>query len=172
VSLAVNGESSLINCSPRRLKRVAILHREEQLRLAEKNGVGLQQTDTGASDVTLTSNWIRRTGWTTTFAGADRNLLAALGERPVENGRRLRLGRYGQRELYSSADDERQLFLIGQAVDHFFSRCEDTLRHTDVSTRCWLRSQTRGRPYKSPFELPRRESTRCGIAAFGKECCG
>ena len=81
---------------------------------------------------------MRRTGWETTFAGADRNLLATLCKRPVDNGHRLRLGRYGQREIYSSAGDERQLVLVGQAVDQFFHRCEDTVRHTDVSTRCWL----------------------------------
>lgn len=167
VSLVANRDLSL-HGSPRRRQRVAILHRDEQLRLEEKNGDGSQQRERGISDSALASNWMRRTGWETTFAGADRNLLAALCERPVDNGHRLRLGRYGQRELYSSADDERQLVLIGQAVDQFFNRCEDTVRHTDVSTRCWLRSQTHDRPYKSPFELPGRESTRLQYRSFWK----
>jgi hypothetical protein len=34
-----------------------------------------------------------------------------------------------------------------------------TLRHTDVSMRCWLRSQYVDRPYKAPFELVGRKST-------------
>jgi hypothetical protein len=52
------------------------------------------------------------------------------------------------------AETERSLALLGSAVDRFLDRCEDTVRYTDNSTRCWLRTHVRGTPYKVPFELP------------------
>lgn len=44
---------------------------------------------------------------------------------------------------------------LGRVLD----RCADTVKHTDVSIRCWLRSQYVDRPYKAPFELVGRDST-------------
>jgi hypothetical protein len=102
---------------------------------------------------------MRRTGWATTFAGADRRLLSLLIQNPAVDGHRLALGRYGTRVLYSSADDERRIVAIAGAVDRFFDRCEDTVRNTEHSIRCWLRSQIPGRSYKAPFEIPGRKQT-------------
>lgn len=64
--------------------------------------------------------------------------------------------------------DESLLLLAGLAVDHFFDRCEDTVRHTHYSLRCWLRSHIPGRPYKSSFEIPGRNSTRTTYRALWK----
>ncbi len=144
--------------SPLRRQRVTAMHEEETRRLAERFH-DHSATDTGIDDLALTSNWIRRTGWASTFAGVDRRLLQALSQSPAWNGRHLELGDYGKRTLYSSAEDEKRLLRIGLAVEHFFSRCEDTARQTDHSIRCWLRSHIPGRPYKAPFELPGRSST-------------
>ncbi|KAF2092347.1 hypothetical protein NA57DRAFT_8593, partial [Rhizodiscina lignyota] len=104
--------------------------------------------------------WMRRTGWADTFAGADRYLLRRLTDPPTPHGYSLLLSRPGTDEICSSAEDEQALAVIGRAVDCFFDRCEDTARNTGHSARCWLRSQVSGRPYKAPFELPARESTR------------
>jgi hypothetical protein len=145
-------------CSPRRRAMVASIHEEEQQRLAQLDQ-NRSVTDNGTEDIALTSTWMRRTGWAKTFKGADRRLLSLLSQRPAVDGHSLELGCYGTRVLYSSADDERRLVAIAQAVDHFFDRCEDTARHTEHSIRCWLRSNIPGRSYKAPFELPGREST-------------
>jgi hypothetical protein len=82
---------------------------------------------------------MRRTGWATTFA-ADRYLLSMLDQFPVMNGRGLELGSYGSTIVYSNAKDERCLVAIGEAVDRFFDKCEDTVKHTSRYIRCWLRS--------------------------------
>ncbi|KAK1658089.1 hypothetical protein BDP55DRAFT_698609 [Colletotrichum godetiae] len=58
-----------------------------------------------------------------------------------------------------SQEDEARLQYITSAVDGVFDRCEDTIRHTDVSIRCWLRSSEPHRPYKAPFELVGRHSS-------------
>ena len=83
---------------------------------------------------------MRRTGWATTFAHADRRLLSILDQTPVRDSHYLELGSYGGEELYSSIEDKRGLTIVGRAVDRFFERCEDTARYTDHSIRCWLRS--------------------------------
>jgi hypothetical protein len=147
-----------IHGSPRRRRQVAIMHEEEEQWLEE----GRQKqsaTDTGVDDLARTSNWMRRTGWATTFDGVERQLLQALCQSPSLDDRCLELGRHGAEVIYSSADDEKRLSMIGKAVDHFFERCEDTAEHTNHSVRCWLRSHIPKRPYKAPFELPGRRST-------------
>lgn len=55
--------------------------------------------------------------------------------------------------IKSSAADEQKLTEMLAAVDRLFDRCADTVRHTDVSVRRWLRSSLPNRPYKFPFEL-------------------
>lgn len=156
-----------VSCSPRRRQKVAKLHEEEQQRIVAER----QQRsaiDTGTDDLALTSNWMRRTGWATTFAGVDRLLLLRLAEHPFSSGDHMDLGCYGTTKMYSSADDERCLIAVGQAVDHFFDRCEDTARNTDHSIRCWLRSQIPDRPYKAPFELLGRSRTTVTYRRFWK----
>lgn len=145
--------------SPRRRRRLAELHMEEQRRIAAADQ-RCSATDTGTDDLACTSSWMRRTGWATTFAGTDRVLLLLLADPPAARESCLKLGKYGAAEVHSSADDERQLVVVSQAVDRFFDRCENTARNTEHSIRCWLRSQIPGQPYKAPFELPGRGSTR------------
>jgi hypothetical protein len=58
------------------------------------------------------------------------------------------------------AVDEHRIRSIGAGIDALFDRCEDTARHTDHSIRCWLRSNLADRPYKAPFQLTIRLSTR------------
>lgn len=143
------------------------MHKHEQLHITAKDQ-SHSATGIGSDDLALTSNWLRRTGWATTFAATDRLLLLMLAERPAVGGYRLALGRYGETEMYSSNDDERRLQAIGDAVDCFFDQCEDTARNTDHSIRCWLRSQVPGRPYKAPFELPGRASTTTKYRGYWK----
>lgn len=134
------------------------MHEEEEQWLEE----GRQKqsaTDTRVDDLALTMDWMRRTGWATTFDGVDRQLLQALCQSPGWDDRRLELGRHGVEIFHSSASDEKRLLMIGKAVDHFFDRCEDTAEHTNHSVRCWLRSHIPKRPYKAPFEMPSRRST-------------
>jgi hypothetical protein len=99
------------------------------------------------------------TRWATTSDGVDRQLLQALCQSSSRDDRRLELGPHKVEALYNSAGDEKRLPTIGNAVDHFFDRCEDTAEHTNHSVRCWLRSHIFKRPYKAPRELLGRRST-------------
>lgn len=142
-----------------RLAALAALHEAERQRLTNEEQ-GPQLSGVVTDDLALVSNWMRRTGWATTFARANRRLLSSLDQTPARDGHCLELGSYGSEVLYSSIEDERSLAIAAQAADRFFEQCEDTARHTEHSIRCWLRSQIPGRPYKAPFELPGRERTR------------
>jgi hypothetical protein len=151
--------------SPRRRQRVNALHEQEHERLMAQSG-RVACDDTGIDDLASTSNWMRRTKWAETYRGVNRRLLLSLRQAPARDGHKLYLGRYGLEEVYSSESCERQLAAVDRAVDRFFSRCEDTIRHTDHSVLCWLRGQIVGRPYKAPFDIPARKSTivkYCGI---------
>jgi hypothetical protein len=155
------------NSTPRRRARLAALHQEEQEHIAI-NLRGQSTTDTGSDDLALTSNWMRRTGWAQTFAGANRSVLLTLTQGPAASGRGLELGSYNGRTLQSSIEDERALAAAERALDRFFDRCEDTVQHTDSSIRCWLRGQIPGQPYKAAFELPGRKATRKRYRALCK----
>ena len=119
--------------SPRRQRRVAKLCEAETHRLAEGK-LNRSATDAGIDDLALASNWMRRTNWARTFDGVDRRLLMRLAEHPAPNGRRLVFGSLGTNTIFSDAMDEQRLLDIGPAIDRFFDRCEDPVRHTDTST--------------------------------------
>ena len=103
---------------------------------------------------------MRCIGWVEFFDGANRSLLYQLRTSPTVDGFSLALGHYGTQSLWSSVQDERYLAAISYAVDRFLDRCEDTVRNTDHSIRCWLRGQIPDRPFKAPFNLVMRKSSR------------
>jgi predicted Fe-S protein YdhL (DUF1289 family) len=141
------------------------MRREEEDRLNE----GFHErstTDVGTDNPALYSNWMRRTGWLVTYRDVDRRMAVQLRGPTVTDGRALYLGSFKAREFHSPAEDERCLALIQEALNHFVDRCEDTVRHTDHSVRCWLRSQIPGRPYKAPFEVPAQRSTTTRYRAY------
>ena len=158
---------AMADTSPRRLRKVAAMHHEEEHRLADLVH-HCSSTDVGIDDPTFRSNWMRRTGWQTTYYGVDRRFALQLRQPPAADGEALYLGSFGGMEMYSHADDERCLVLVRRALESFIDRCEDTVRHTDHSIRCWLRSQISGQPYKAPFELPARQSTRTKYRGYMK----
>ena len=136
---------------PRRI-RLEQVHDLEQKHIKAQRAKAA--VDVGFSDMTLVNNWMNRTGWNELFDGDDRALLVRLTELPsVAEGRDLRLGRRGGRELCSSADDEAKLLHIVASLRQAMERCRDTVRHTEISIRCWLRSNSPDRPYKAPFML-------------------
>lgn len=151
-------EASLLtsSCSPKRMQTVTALHERERRRI----DVGQADVPIVKEDIALMSNWIRRTGWLETFADVDRQLLSRLSSAPAKEGFPLSLADYGKNHITSSVEDEMRLAILGNAVDRFFKRCEDTAINTDHSMRCWLRSHVNGRPYKAAFQLPGRRSTR------------
>jgi hypothetical protein len=120
----------------------------------------------------LNTNWMRRTGWAETFAGADRKLLVQLAQIPRDTQRSLALGVYGGIAMYSSRKDECKLSYLVTSLDRVFDRCEDTVCHTDVSIRCLLRSSYPDRTYRAPFELVGRKATTEGYRRlFKKAVC-
>lgn len=157
-----NGASPILpaspDSSPRRRRRVNALHEQEEERLACRDS-NIVYDDTGIDDLASTSNWMHRTNWAKRYKGVDRRLLLKLRGAPAAGGQKLHLGRYGLEEACSSESHETCLVTTGRAVDRFFDRCEDTIRHTDHSVLCWLRGQIIGRPYKAPFNLPARKKT-------------
>jgi hypothetical protein len=73
-------------------------------------------------------------------------------------------------DLYSCKGDEQRLVHMIAALGRVFDKCADTVRCTDVSMRCWLRSQFVDRPYKAPFELFGRKGTSHGYQRLMKRC--
>jgi hypothetical protein len=135
--------------------------RLEQLHDLEHRALSVQQASTssevGGSDMTLVNNWMHRTGWNELFAGSDRAILIKLSRKPSRtmNGDLL-VGKYGGRELRSPAADEMRLRRIAVGIHIALERYRDTVRHADISIRCWLRGQTPDRLYKAPFMLTGR----------------
>lgn len=156
---------SVVAQSPRRKRRLSQIRKEEVERVARRQ----QSMDAGErEDSLLSSNWMRRTGWTELFSGTDRSILVALSRPPVARAEDLNVGGVHGEEIVFSAANECRLAVVGATVDRFLDRCEDTLRHTDHSIRCCLRSHYPGRSYKSPFELPSRKSTQTRYRSLWK----
>lgn len=145
--------------SPRRTRWLETLHEEERKRV-KQDKQGYDVLDTGTYDEAFVGNWMRRTDWTAIFSGVNREMLVRLIEAPSVDGLALVYGIFDGIHLQSGAEDEQRIRMIGAAMDKFFDRCEDTVRHTGHSIRCWLRSHLADRPYKAPFQLPLRPGTR------------
>jgi hypothetical protein len=106
------------------------------------------------------NNWMHRTGWNELFDGSDRAILIKLSGTPSRTvDGDLLVGKHEGRELRSPAADEIRLRRIAVGVHIALERCRDTVRHTDISIRCWLRGQTPDRPYKASFMLTGRLSS-------------
>jgi hypothetical protein len=131
-------DDSLIQDSVPRLSRLEALHRKERDHLSVQHKAFA--TDSGDTDMALNTNWMRRTGWANTFAHADRSFLVKLAQMPQVTEYGLLLGTYNGTDIYSPKADEHRLGLMVAALGRVFDQCADTVRHTDVSMRCWLRS--------------------------------
>ncbi|KAF9771732.1 hypothetical protein IL306_010618 [Fusarium sp. DS 682] len=107
----------------------------------------------------LLTNWMRRTRWDETLSQARRDMLVTLPEVPLTTGHPFWIGVHGGERICSPIKHERKLALIVQALDRLFDRCADTVLHTDVSVRRWLRGRFPDRPYKAPFELVMRSAS-------------
>jgi hypothetical protein len=151
--------------SPRRKRRLSQIRKAEVERTAQRQR--LIETD-GGEDALLSSNWMRRTGWTEMFLGANRSFLVMLGTSPKQSGDTFDVGDAKSTRIAFSDTDERRLVAVGHAIDRFFDRCEDTLHHTGHSLRCCLHSYYPARSSKSPLELPSRVSTRARYRSLWK----
>jgi hypothetical protein len=150
------GEAAQV--SPNRRRRLTSLLDFEQNR--SKTGNNVLATTTGVPDFISQSNWMRRTGWASTFANADLNLIFRLSVLPrtkdLTRGQPKRI----HADVLIDPANEHRLSMICDAVDHFMDRCEETLQHSDHILRRWLRSQRRDHPQQAPFEIPGRKATR------------
>lgn len=116
------------------------------------------------------TNWMRRTGWETIFEKAHRGFLVALLELPRPCSGPLVLFTSSDAIIESSEKDEMKLYRIVAALDRLFDRCGDTVRHTDVSIRRWLRGMLPDRPYKAPFELVAKSQSEKQYRRLLKRC--
>jgi hypothetical protein len=147
----------LVQQSPRRKRKLSEICQAEADRVAQRGRFLREGTP---YDPLLSSNWMRRTGWAQIFSGMDLRLLLKMIQSPMTtHGERVALGTLDEKEVVTHAADECRLRTVSLAIDRFFDRCEDTVRNTDHSLLCWLRSQHRGNSYKAPFELPGRIAT-------------
>jgi hypothetical protein len=102
------------------------------------------------------------------FLWANRSFLVMLGTSPKQSGDTFDVGDAKSTRIAFSDTDGRRLVAVGHAIDRFFDRCEDTLRHTGHSLRCCLHSYYPARSSKSPLELPSRVSTRARYRSLWK----
>jgi hypothetical protein len=136
-------EPSVVEQSPWRKRRLSQIRKEELERAARRQ----HSIEVGErEDPLLSSNWMRRTGWTKLFLGTNRSILVALSRPRTAHADGSDVdGEHGEGITFSAAN-ERRLAVMSVAIDWFLDRCEDTLRHTDHSLRCCLRSHYPGRP--------------------------
>ncbi|EGU75589.1 hypothetical protein FOPG_18982 [Fusarium oxysporum f. sp. conglutinans race 2 54008] len=118
----------------------------------------------------LLTNWMRRTRWDETFSQARRDILVTLSEVPLTTSQPFWIGVHDGEQICSPVKDECKLALIVQALDRLFDRCADTVMHTDVSVRRWLRGRFPDRPYKAPFELIMRSASESQYRKEFKRC--
>ncbi|KAI8401260.1 hypothetical protein FOFC_18129 [Fusarium oxysporum] len=148
--------------------------REQQYLSQRQVGGNLPQPTcqpTSATDATLLTNWMRRTGWEVTFRNTQRDLIIALAQCPLkDNSGPLWLANYKDEALISSQEDEHKLARIMAAFDRLFERCNDTIKHIDISLRRWLRGIYPDRPYKRPFELVVKPGTERRYRQRFKKC--
>lgn len=155
----------VVEQSPSRKRRFSEMRKEEMDRAARRQQ---SMEDGNQEDPLLLSNWMRRTSWTTTFAGTNLHLLGKLSRTTWTSDDEGEANDNRSTAVFISAVDEQNIAIVGAAIDRFLDQCEDTLRHTDHSIRCCLRSHFPGRSYKSPFELPARNSTRMRYRSLWK----
>ncbi|KAJ6267416.1 hypothetical protein PSV08DRAFT_229224 [Bipolaris maydis] len=170
VPISSSFDNSLLQQSVPRMQRLEQLHRDELVR--SRGQLKGSSIDTSSPDMALNTNWMRRTQWAETFVGADRKLLVQLAQIPCGTGENLEIEIHDGTAISSSKEDELKLRHIVTTLDRVFDRCEDTVRHTDVSIRCLLRSSYPDRTYKAPFELVGRKATTQGYRRlFKKAVC-
>ncbi|RKK78283.1 hypothetical protein BFJ68_g17903, partial [Fusarium oxysporum] len=154
--------SILLQASPDPIKLLAQkLFTEEHVRLENQQSGGRRSRvqETPASSA-LQTNWLRRTGWETTFRKARCDVLVRLTALPhCTDNRPLPLGVVEGEAIISPARDERRLLFMIAALDRLLDQCGETVRTTDVCLRRWLRGRYPDRPYKMPFELVARPSS-------------
>jgi hypothetical protein len=80
---------------------------------------------------------MQRTGWSETFASVGQKLLVQLAQIPGDTEKDLALGVYNSIPMHSRREDKSKLSHLFTALNQVF---EDTVRHTDVSIQCLLRS--------------------------------
>ncbi|KAH7199211.1 hypothetical protein BKA60DRAFT_470302 [Fusarium oxysporum] len=97
-------------------------------------------------------------------------MLLTLSEVPSLTGQPLWIGIHDGEQIRSSVKDESKLSIIVQALDRLFDRCADTVMHTDVSVRRWLRGRFPDRPYKALFELVMRSASESQYRREFKRC--
>ncbi|KAH7464027.1 hypothetical protein FOMA001_g17942 [Fusarium oxysporum f. sp. matthiolae] len=126
--------SSLLQASPDSIKLLAQkLFTEEHVRLENQQSGGRNSCgrETPASSA-LQTNWLRRTGWETTFRKARCDVLVRLTALPhCTDNRPLPLGVVEGDAIISPARDERRLLFMVAALDRLLDQCGETVRTTD-----------------------------------------
>ncbi|RGP58116.1 hypothetical protein FSPOR_11930, partial [Fusarium sporotrichioides] len=119
--------SILLQASPDPIKLLARkLFTEEHVRLENQQSGGRRSRvqETPASSA-LQTNWLRRTGWETTFRKARCDVLVRLAALPhCTDNRPLPLGVVEGEAIISPARDERRLLFMVDALDRLLDQCD------------------------------------------------
>lgn len=102
-----NGEANPVDCNgtPKRRQRVEAMHREERERIA-REAQDRQPAEVGVDDLSLTSNWMRRTDWANRYQWANRPLLRRLALAPSVDGAPFAIGEANGQLLTSPRSDD------------------------------------------------------------------
>ncbi|KAH7205222.1 hypothetical protein BKA60DRAFT_466736 [Fusarium oxysporum] len=163
-----------------------VFERERRLQQGSSAGQAAVGRDTGSdtsakiptSTFTDLRPWLERTGWEQTYKSFDRDLLrnSTIMPSPLSLCRGLLLGRARSgtthtvldKNLISSADNERNIAAILVAVDVVMDRCEQTAQTTSRSLLCWLRSVRPHGCYAKPFTFVGKVASRTKYIWFLK----
>ena len=105
----------LVEQSPRRKRRLSQIRKEEVERLARRQH-SMEAGD--REDPLLSSNWMRRTGWTKLFSGTNRSILVALSRPSTLHADGFDVGgEHGQNIVFSTADERRLVQSIVSSTD-------------------------------------------------------
>ncbi|KAH6689940.1 hypothetical protein BKA61DRAFT_742747 [Leptodontidium sp. MPI-SDFR-AT-0119] len=130
---------------------------EEEQRLVDEEVGSAEQTLELEHDEN--TEWLRTSEWPRWFQNRPLHIIAAASATPSIQDLPLSLGSWAGEELVSPAVQEAVLRKLVGVTDHVLQRCEETLRSTPRSLRCWIKSSTTD-VFPRPFEELQRESSR------------
>ena len=105
------------------------------------------------------TEWLRTSEWPRWFQNRPLHVIVAASSTPSIQDLPLSLGSWAGEELISPAVQEAVLRKLVGVTDYVLQRCEETLRSTPRSLRCWIKSSTTN-VFPRPFEELQRESSR------------
>jgi hypothetical protein len=117
-----------------------------------------------------TTPWLKQTRWPELFRNRPLDIITATAQRPgTAVNEDYHLGSWKGVLLVSPAENEAKLRILMQAVDHMFTRAEETLSRTSYRLRCWLKSYHKDTFYPKAVTLLPAKSSRTSYLLIWKQ---